>query len=77
MGRNAVILIGAVLAIAGLLFIAIPTFTTHQTSEVARIGDLHLNATESKHYFVPPLVSGGAVLIGAVLIGAGVMRRRG
>jgi hypothetical protein len=76
MGRSAVIILGAVLAIAGLLFIAIPTFTTHQTNEVARIGDLHLNATESKNYFVPPLVSGGAVLIGVVLIGAGVMRRR-
>lgn len=76
MGRNAVILLGAVLAIAGLLFIAIPSFTTHQTTEVARLGDLHVNATESKRYFVPPLLSGGAILIGAVLIGAGVMRRR-
>ena len=76
MGRNAVILLGAVLAIAGLVFIDMPVFTTHDTKEVARLGDLHINATESKNYIVPPLVSGGAVLIGVVLIGAGVMRRR-
>jgi len=76
MGRNAVIILGAVLAIAGLIFIAMPVFTTHETKEVARIGELRLNATESKNYIVPPLASGGAILIGVVLIGAGVMRRR-
>jgi dipeptide/tripeptide permease len=76
MGRNAVIMLGAVLAVAGLLFIAIPSFTTHQTNEVARLGDLHVNATESKQYFIPPLLSGGVVLVGVVLIGAGMMRRR-
>ena len=76
MGRNAVIIVGAVLAIAGLVFIAMPVFTTHDTKEVARLGELRVNATESKDYVVPPLVSGGALVIGAVLIGAGVMRRR-
>ena len=76
MGRNGIILLGAVLAIVGVALIAIPSFTTHETKEVARIGDLKLNATESKQYFIPPLLSGGVVLIGVVLIGAGVVRRR-
>jgi hypothetical protein len=76
MGRNGLIMLGAVLAILGIIGLAIPSFTTHQTNEVARLGDLHINATESKQFVVPPLLSGGVVLIGVILIGAGVMRRR-
>jgi len=67
---------GVVLVALGLLGIAVPYFTTQQTTEVARLGDLKLQTTESKPYAIPPLVSGGALVLGIVLIGAGVYRRR-
>lgn len=69
-------MIGVVLVALGLLGIAVPYFTTQQTTEVARLGDLKLQATESKSYAIPPLVSGGALVLGIVLIGAGAYRRR-
>ena len=66
---------GALLVLLGLVGFAMPIFTTHQTTEVAKIGDLKLEATESKSYVIPPLLSGGALALGVVLIGAGIVRR--
>lgn len=74
--RNGLIMVGAILALAGIVALGIPRITTQETKEVARIGDLKIQATEDKSYFIPPLVSGGALLLGVVLIGAGVMTRR-
>lgn len=74
--RNGLIMVGAILALAGIIALGIPRITTQETKEVARIGDLKIQATEDKSYFIPPLVSGGALLLGVVLIGAGVMTRR-
>lgn len=67
---------GAVLAVAGLLGFAIPIFTTQQTTDVAKIGDLKLQTTENRSFVVPPAVAGGVLLLGVVLIGVGVSRRR-
>ena len=67
---------GVALLALGLLGLAVPFFTTQQTTEVARLGDLKLQTTESKSYAIPPLVSGGGVVVGIVLIGAGMYRRR-
>jgi hypothetical protein len=66
---------GIILVIIGLIGLAVPYITTQQTKNVATIGDLKLQTTESKSYVIPPLVSGGAVVLGAILIGAGVYRR--
>ncbi len=66
---------GVALVLLGLAALAIPVFTTQQTKEVARIGDLKIQTTEDKSFAVPPLVAGGAVVLGLVLIGAGVYRR--
>ncbi len=74
--RNGLIMVGAILALVGIIALGIPRITTQETKEVARIGDLKIQATEDKSYFIPPLVSGGALLLGIVLIGAGVMTRR-
>lgn len=78
MGRsmNALMISGAVLVLLGLLAFAIPVFTTQQTTDVARIGDLKLQTTESRSYAIPPLVSGGALILGVVLIGAGFYQKR-
>jgi hypothetical protein len=67
---------GAILVLLGLLAFAVPVFTTQQTRDVARIGDLKLQTTESRSFAIPPLVSGGALVLGAVLIGAGLYQRR-
>jgi hypothetical protein len=78
MNRSAMtapMLAGAVLVLLGLLGFAVPFFTTQQTKDVATIGDLKLQTTESRSFAIPPLVSGGALVLGVVLIGAGVYRR--
>ena len=73
---NSLTIGGAGLVIVGLLAFAIPVFTTQQTTDVARIGDLKLQTTESKNYIIPPIMSGGALLLGCVLLGAGLYQRR-
>jgi hypothetical protein len=78
MGRSSsgLIIGGAVLVLLGLLAFAIPAFTTQQTTDVARIGDLKLQTTESKSYVIPPFVAGGVLVLGVVLIGVGFYQKR-
>ena len=73
---NGLVIGGAILALLGLVGLAIPVLTTHETKEVARIGDLKLQTTEDRSFVVPPLASGGALVIGVILIGAGFYRKR-
>lgn len=73
---NGLVIAGTVLIAAGLVGFAVPIFTTQHTTEVARIGDLKLEATESKSYVVPPLLSGSVLVAGAILLGAAFFRRR-
>ena len=72
---NGLMIGGAVLVLLGLLGFAIPIFTTQQTKDVARIGDLKLQTTESTAHVIPPLISGGAIVLGVVLVGAGFYRK--
>lgn len=67
---------GAILVLLGLLGFAIPFFTAQHTKDVANIGDLKLQTTESTTYAIPPYLSGGALILGVVLIGAGFYQRR-
>ena len=73
---NGLMMSGAVLVILGLLGLAIPIFTTQQTRDVARIGDLKLQTTEQTSYAIPPMVGGGVLVLGIVLIGAGFYQKR-
>jgi hypothetical protein len=66
---------GALFVLLGLVGLAMPVFTTQHTQEVARLGDLKLDATNSTSHFIPPLVSGGALVLGVVLVGAGFYRK--
>jgi hypothetical protein len=70
-----VICFGAVLVLLGLFGYAVPFFTARQTKDVATIGDVKIQTAESTTYAIPPLLSGGALALGVVLIGAGVFRR--
>jgi hypothetical protein len=77
MGRmNGLVMIGAVLALIGLVGFAIPIFTTQQTKDVAKIGDLQLQTSETTSHVIPPFLSGGALVVGLVLIGAGLYQKR-
>ena len=77
MGRmNGLLMVGVILVVAGVLGFAIPVFTTQQTKEVARIGDLKLQNTEDTSHRIPPILSGGAVILGIVLIGASLYQKR-
>lgn len=78
MGRstNGLIIVGAVIALLGLAGLAIPEFTTQKTTDVAKIGGLQLQAQEDTPHVIPPLVSGGALFFGIVLVAGGLLRRR-
>ncbi len=68
-------LFGAVLVLAGGLGLAIPVFSTQQTRDVLKVGELKIQTTESRWYSVPPLVAGGVLVLGAVLLVLGYTRR--
>ena len=63
---------GAVPVALGLIGFAIPIFTTQETKDVARIGDLKLPTTESTSHVILPLLSGGVPVLGVILIGPGL-----
>ena len=79
MGRsamNGMMIIGAIFVVIGVLVFAIPFFSVQETRDVARVGDLKLQTTESKTYSVPPLLGGTALVLGVAFISAGFMQRR-
>ena len=69
-----IVLAGAIIALLGLLGLAIPVFTTSQTRDVAKIGDLKIQANEQTSHVVPPMLAGGALVIGLVMLDAGYIR---
>jgi hypothetical protein len=71
-----ILLIGAALALLGLVGFAMPIFTTTDTRSVAKIGDLSIQAKEETPHAIPPVVSGGLLAIGVVLMSAGMLNRR-
>ena len=77
MGRmNGLMIIGVILVVVGIVGFAIPIFTTQQTEEVARIGGLKLQSTEETSHVIPPIFSGGVLVLGIILIGASLYRKR-
>lgn len=73
---NKLSLFGLLLAVLGTIFLMIPGFSTQQNHDVAQIGGLTVQAQESTSYTIPPMVSGTVLLLGVVLIGTGLYRRR-
>jgi uncharacterized membrane protein HdeD (DUF308 family) len=74
--RNWLVLVGALVVLLGVLAIAIPVFTTEQTHEVAKVGDLRLTNKEETTHVIPPFVGPVVLALGVVLIGAGFLARR-
>jgi hypothetical protein len=71
-----VVLFGAMLALVGLVAFAMPSFNTEETKDVVRLGDLKVQAKTEEPHFIPPIVSEGAILLGILLIGAGLVMNR-
>ncbi|HWX32182.1 MAG TPA: hypothetical protein VNZ53_32725 [Steroidobacteraceae bacterium] len=73
---KSVVLFGAMLAVLGLIAFAIPSFNTEETKDVVKFGDLKVQAKTEEPHFIPPIVSGGAMVLGVLLIGAGMVMNR-
>jgi hypothetical protein len=72
--KQPIVMIGAILALLGLLALASPVFTTNQTKNVATIGDLKIQANEQTSHAIPPILSGAALIVGLVLVTGGLYR---
>jgi len=68
--------LGVVLALLGVLGLAIPVFTTSHTEDVVKLGDLKIQNTEQSAHVIPQALSVGALLLGVVFIGAGLYQKR-
>ncbi|TAJ97433.1 MAG: hypothetical protein EPO41_03240 [Reyranella sp.] len=76
MNSSTLVVIGTVLVVLGLIGFAFPMFTTKETTELARLGELKLETTQTTTHVVPPLVIGGVLVAGVILLGAGLYRKR-
>ena len=72
---RAIVMFGAILALAGLVAFAVPYFTTENTRDVVKLGDLKVQAKTEETHVIPPILSGGAILLGVLLIGAGLVMK--
>jgi hypothetical protein len=71
-----VVLIGAMLALVGLVAFAIPNFSTQQTQNVVKLGSIDVQAKIEEPHSIPPVLSGGVIVLGILLIGAGLVMNR-
>jgi len=73
---KSIVWLGALLVLLGILGLAVPAFTTPQTKDVVKLGDLKLQSTEQSTHTVPQAVSAGTLILGVVLLGAGLYQKR-
>jgi hypothetical protein len=74
--NNGLIVAGAVLALLGALAIAVPMFTTEETTEIARIGDVTVTAKEETPHVIPSYLGPAGLAVGVILVGFAFVRRR-
>jgi drug/metabolite transporter (DMT)-like permease len=73
---KAIIWLGGLLALLGVVGLAFPRFTTSQTTDLASVGNIkYQNKTISHHLVSQPLTI-AALLLGFALIGAGAYARQ-
>jgi drug/metabolite transporter (DMT)-like permease len=73
---KSVVIAGAVIALLGLIAFALPSFNTEDTHDVVKFGDLKVQAKTEQPHTIPPILSEGAIVLGVILIGAGVVMNR-
>lgn len=71
-----IVMIGAIIALLGLLAMAQPMFTTNQTKNVATFGDLKIQANEQTSHEIPPILSGAALIVGLVMVAGGLYQKQ-
>jgi H+/Cl- antiporter ClcA len=73
---KSVVILGAILLVLGVIGLAMPVFTTTQNKDVAKLGDLKLQAKETDTYVIPPVAAAGIAAVGAVVVGIGALGKR-
>jgi drug/metabolite transporter (DMT)-like permease len=73
---RSVVIVGAAIALLGLIAFALPSFNTEKTQDVVKFGDLKVQAKTEQPHVIPPILSEGAIVLGVLLIGAGVVMNR-
>ena len=67
--------LGLLLVVLGLAGFAVPYFTTQHKENLAKVGGLSLQTTESTGHVIPPALSASALVAGLALVGFGALRR--
>lgn len=63
---------GAVIVLLGMLGLAIPIFTTSRTENLAQVGSVQIQDTEQSVHVIPQILSAGVLVLGLLMIGAGL-----
>ena len=71
-----IVMIGAIVALLGLLALAQTVFTTNQEKNVATFGDIKIQANEQTAHAIPPILSGAALIVGLVMVAGGLYQKR-
>ena len=69
---KSLLIVGALLALLGILTLAFPAFWTRDTKNVAQLGDVTIQNHDNVLHVIPPTASIGAIVLGGGLIVAGV-----
>jgi hypothetical protein len=70
---KSIVILGAGVALMGLITFAVPAFNTETTRDVVRLGDLKVQAKTEETHVIPPILSEGAIALGLLLMGAGLV----
>jgi hypothetical protein len=73
---KAITVVGIVIALTAMIAMASPAFTTAQTKDIAKIGDVKLQSTEESTHVIPMALSVSLLAFGLVLVGAGVYTKQ-
>jgi hypothetical protein len=65
----------SILVLLGVLGLAVSYFTTSETKDLVKVGDLKLQTTESTPHVIPPMAAGGVLILGVLLLGAGFFKK--
>ena len=72
---KSIVWFGALLALLGILGLTVPVFTTTKTKDIVKLGELKVQNTERSMHVVPLPLSAGALVLGFVLMGAGLYKK--
>lgn len=72
---KSIVWFGALLALLGILGLTVPFFTTTETKDIVKLGELKIQNTERSRHVVPLPLSAGALVLGIVLMGAGLYQK--